>query len=55
MQESMLELTPSDPIVKTYLKDLQHLKQQGIVHELSVQVIENGKTAAGWLASVGEG
>jgi hypothetical protein len=30
--ESMLELTPSDPIIKTYLKDLQHLKQQEVVH-----------------------
>ena len=30
----MLELAPSDPIVKAYLKDLQSLKAQQVVHEL---------------------
>ena len=33
----MLELAPSDPIVETYLKDLQHLKDQLVVHELGLK------------------
>src|ERR1700736_5261008 len=33
----MLQLTPSDPIIKTYLKDLQHLKEQDAVHELGLR------------------
>jgi hypothetical protein len=33
----MLELSPSDPIIKSYLKDLQHLKsQQRVTHELGL-------------------
>jgi predicted helicase len=30
----MLELAPTDPLIKTYLKDLQHLKGQDVIHEL---------------------
>ena len=33
----MLELSPSDPIIKTYLKDLQHLKSQQVTHELGLK------------------
>ena len=29
----MLEPSPSGPIIKTYLKDLQHLKSQRVIHE----------------------
>jgi hypothetical protein len=30
----MLELSPTDPIVKAYLADLKHLKDQHVTHEL---------------------
>jgi hypothetical protein len=30
----MLELTPADPIIRTYIKDLQHLKDHQVSHEL---------------------
>ena len=33
----MLELSPSDPIIKIYLKDLQHLKSQQVTHELGLK------------------
>ncbi len=33
----MLELSPTDPIVKTYLKDLRDLKQQNVTHELGLK------------------
>jgi hypothetical protein len=33
----MLELAPSDPLIKTYLKDLQHLKSQSVEHELGLK------------------
>ena len=33
----MLDLSPSDPIVKTYLKDLQSLKDQGVTRELGLR------------------
>ena len=33
----MLELGANDPIVKTYLKDLQHLKDQLVTHELGLK------------------
>src|ERR1022692_4514228 len=34
----MLELAPNDPIIKTYIKDLQHLKSQQISHELALKL-----------------
>ena len=33
----MLELPPNDPIIKTYIKDLQHLKGQFVTHELGLK------------------
>lgn len=33
----MLEIAPSDPLIKTYLKDLQHLKSQEVTHELGLK------------------
>ncbi len=33
----MLELTANDPLIKTYLKDLQHLKSQAVEHELGLR------------------
>ena len=33
----MLELAPTDPLIKTYLKDLQHLKGQDVIHELGLK------------------
>jgi predicted helicase len=49
----MLELTPSDPIIKTYLKDLQHLKQQEVVHELGLKgpfqnLLDKAAKRRGW-------
>jgi hypothetical protein len=49
----MLELTPSDPIVKTYLKELQHLKQQNVVHELGLKnafhnLLDKAAKKRGW-------
>jgi predicted helicase len=49
----MLELTASDPIVKTYLKDLQHLKDQNVVHELGLKapfhnLLDKAAKKRGW-------
>jgi hypothetical protein len=33
----MLELTPADPIIRTYIKDLQHLKDHQVSHELGLK------------------
>ncbi|MEP7353682.1 MAG: hypothetical protein ABI824_10665 [Acidobacteriota bacterium] len=33
----MLELAASDPLIKAYLKDLQHLKDQSVMHELGLK------------------
>ena len=33
----MLELAPDDPLIKLYIKDLQHLKDQLVVHELGLK------------------
>jgi len=33
----MLELSANDTIIKTYLKDLQHLKSQAVSHELGLK------------------
>jgi type I restriction-modification system DNA methylase subunit len=49
----MLELAPSDPIVKTYLKDLLHLKDQLVVHELGLKgpfqnLLDKAAKRRGW-------
>src|ERR1035441_10359323 len=49
----MLELAPSDPLIKTYLKDLQHLKSQSVVHELGLKgpfqnLLDKAAKKRGW-------
>jgi len=49
----MLELAPNDPIVKAYLKDLQYLKEQQIVHELGLKapfqtLLDKAAKRRGW-------
>jgi predicted helicase len=49
----MLELTPNDPIVKTYLKDLDYLKHQDISHELGLKapfqtLLDKAAKRRGW-------
>lgn len=49
----MLELTPGDPIIRTYLKDLQHLKDQDIIHELGLKgpfqnLLDKAAKRRGW-------
>lgn len=49
----MLELSPSDPIIKAYLKDLQHLKSQQVTHELGLKgpfqtLLDKAAKKRGW-------
>jgi hypothetical protein len=49
----MLELAPNDPIVKAYLKDLQCLKDQQVVHELGLKgpfqnLLDKAAKRRGW-------
>ena len=49
----MLELAPTDPIVRAYLKDLQHLKNQDVVHELGLRgpfqtLLDKAAKKRGW-------
>jgi predicted helicase len=49
----MLELAPGDPIIKAYLKDLQHLKDQQVVHELGLRgpfqnLLDKAAKKRGW-------
>jgi hypothetical protein len=49
----MLELSPGDPIIKTYLKDLQHLKSQQVTHELGLKgpfqtLLDKAAKKRGW-------
>jgi predicted helicase len=49
----MLELAPSDPLIKTYLKDLQHLKGQSVEHELGLKgpfqnLLDKAAKKRGW-------
>jgi predicted helicase len=49
----MFELAPSDPIVKAYLKDLQCLKDQQVVHELGLKapfqtLLDKAAKRRGW-------
>ena len=53
MHRFVLALTPSDPIVNTYLKDLQHLKKQNVVNELSLKgpfqnLLDKAAKKRGW-------
>ena len=49
----MLELAPGDPIVKAYLTDLQHLKDQQVTHELGLKapfhtLLDKAAKKRGW-------
>ncbi len=49
----MLDLSPNDPIIKTYLKDIQHLKDQQISHELGLKgpfqnLLDKAAKKRGW-------
>src|SRR6266849_4234289 len=49
----MLELAPSDPIVKAYIRDLQYLKDQLVVHELGLKgpfqnLLDKAAKRRGW-------
>lgn len=49
----MFELAPSDPIVRTYLKDLKHLKDQLVMHELGLKgpfqnLLDKAARKRGW-------
>ena len=49
----MLELAPNDPLIKTYLKDLQHLKSQSVTHELGLKgpfqtLLDKAAKRRGW-------
>ena len=49
----MLELTPGDPIIRTYIKDLQHLKDQQVAHELGLKgpfqnLLDKAAKRRGW-------
>src|ERR1035437_4783524 len=49
----MLELSANDPLIKTYLKDLQHLKSQSVTHELGLKgpfqnLLDKAAKRRGW-------
>jgi predicted helicase len=49
----MLELAPTDPIVKAYLKDLLYLKDQRVIHELGLKgpfqnLLDKAAKRRGW-------
>jgi hypothetical protein len=49
----MLELSPTDPIVKAYLADLKHLKDQHVTHELGLKgpfqnLLDKAAKKRGW-------
>src|SRR6202521_3779191 len=52
--QSMLELSPSDPIIKAYLKDIQRLKEgQLVMHELGLKgpfqnLLDKAAKKRGW-------
>lgn len=50
----MLELAPSDPIIKAYLRDLAQLKRQGVSHELGLKpafqtLLDKAAKKRGWM------
>lgn len=49
----MLEIAPNDPLIKAYLKDLQHLKSQSVAHELGLRgpfqtLLDKAAKKRGW-------
>src|SRR5437868_6007659 len=49
----MLDLSPNDPIIKTYLKDIQHLENQQVSHELGLKgpfqnLLDKAAKKRGW-------
>lgn len=49
----MLELTPADPIIRTCIKDLQHLKDHQVTHELGLKgpfqnLLDKAAKKRGW-------
>jgi predicted helicase len=49
----MLELAADDPLIKAYLKDIQHLKDQFVVHELGLKapfhnLLDKAAKKRGW-------
>src|ERR1700728_1012151 len=49
----MLDLSPSDPIIKNYLRDIQRLEQQQITHELGIRgpfqnLLDKAARRRGW-------
>src|SRR5580692_3862862 len=49
----MLELSPNDPIVRAYLTDLKHLKDQQVTHELGLKgpfqnLLDRAAKKRGW-------
>src|ERR1039457_3072588 len=49
----MLDLSANDPLIKTYLKDLQHLKSQSVTHELGLKgpfqtLLDKAAKRRGW-------
>lgn len=49
----MFDLAPNDPLIKTYLKDLHHLKSQSVVHELGLRgpfqsLLDRAAKKRGW-------
>ena len=49
----MFELASNDPLIKTYLKDLHHLKSQSVVHELGLRgpfqsLLDKAAKKRGW-------
>jgi hypothetical protein len=50
----MLELAPTDPIIKAYLRDLSQLKRQGVSHELGLTapfqtLLDKAAKKRGWM------
>jgi predicted helicase len=49
----MLDLSPSDPIIKTYLKEIQHLEDEQVSHELGLKgpfqnLLDRAARKRGW-------
>jgi predicted helicase len=49
----VLDLAANDPLIRTYLKDLQHLKNQSVVHELGLKgpfqnLLDKAAKRRGW-------
>ncbi len=49
----MFELAPNDAVIKTYLKDIQHLRDQHVTHELGLKapfqnLLDKAARRRGW-------